>query len=146
MERVAQRNLEDVDHTFSALQLEYVRHYFWHAPFGAKAMNYAIRAGRVELEGRIENRLRKRIGNAEPFHDGWQTAIAVSKADALDFAMHATAACCRKCVEYWHGIPRGHDLTEREIEYLGELMRRYLRWRLPDLDDYPRAVPPRRAS
>jgi hypothetical protein len=143
--RVAGRNLNDVDHTFSALQLEYVRHYFWHVPFGMKAMNYAMRAGRIELESRIVKRLQQRIGSAEPYHDGWQTPISTSKADALDFAMHVTAACCRKCVEYWHGIPQGQALTDREIMYLGELMRKYLRARLPDLDDHPQIVPrPRR--
>jgi hypothetical protein len=139
MGRVARRDLEDVDHTFSALQLEYVRHYFWHAPFGEKAMKYALRAGRIELEARVVKRLRQRIGSAEPYHDGWQTPTAVSKADALDYAMHATAACCRVCAEYWHGIPRRRELTEHEIIYLAELVRRYLRVRLPELEDDPRA-------
>lgn len=138
--RVSQRDLADIDHTFSALQLEYIRHYFWHAPFGEKALSYALRAGRIELEARIVKRLRQRIGPAGPYHDGWQTPTAVSKADALDYAMHATAACCRVCAEYWHGIPQKRKLTEGEISYLAELMRRYLRVRLPDLDDGPQAV------
>lgn len=146
MERVAQQDLADVDHTFSALQQEYVRHYFWHVPFGEKALDYALRAGRIELEARIIRRLRQRIASAAPYHDGWQTPTASSKADALDYAMHAVAACCRKCAEYWHGIPRVRALTEDELTYLGELMRRYVRARLPNLDDGPQRAPKRARS
>lgn len=91
----------------------------------------------------MPRRLRSRIGKAEPFRDGTQTPIATEKADALDYSMHAVAACCRKCVEYWHGIPVGQPLTEEEIAYLAELMRRYLQARLPDLDDQPRKIPSR---
>ncbi|MDP9864881.1 MULTISPECIES: DUF4186 family protein [Streptosporangium] len=143
MERVAQRDLADIDHTFAALQRECIRHYFWHIPFGQRALNYAHRAGRLALEERMPRRLRSRIGKAEPFRDGTQTPIATEKADALDYSMHAVAACCRKCVEYWHGIPVGQPLTEEEIAYLAELMRRYLQARLPDLDDQPRKIPSR---
>lgn len=141
MERVARRDLSDVDHTFSALQLEYVRHYFWHVPFGDKALAQARRAGRIKLDEGITTRLHQRIASAEPYHDGWQTPTAASKADALDYAMHAVAACCRKCAQYWHGVASERPLSEAEIVYLGELMRRYLRSRLPDLDDGPRRQP-----
>jgi len=137
LKRVGGRNLEDIDYTFAALQREFIRHYFWHVPFGEKALSYALRAGRIKLEERVPRRLRSRIGHASSPYDGRQTPIKPDRADALDMAMHAVAACCRTCAEYWHGIPKGRTLSEEEISYLGELVHRFLRARLPDLDDLP---------
>jgi hypothetical protein len=65
------------------------------------------------------------------------------KADALDFALHAVAACCRKCAHYWHGLEMGRPLTEDEIAYLSELARRYLDARMPDLPEEGQRVPRR---
>jgi hypothetical protein len=138
MDRVAQRDLGDIDHTFSALQWEAVRHYFWHMPFGQRALNQATRLGRLALESGIEGHLRRRIGPAEPPFDGRQTPISERKANAYHYAQHAVAACCRTCVKNWHGIPVGRPLEGAEITYLADLMRRYLRARLPNLDDEPR--------
>jgi hypothetical protein len=135
LERTGLRDLSDVNHTFAALQTEAIRHYFWHAPFGEKALGYAERAGRRVLQERVERRIRSRIGGAEPFQDGRQTPVSADRADALDFALHAVAACCRTCAGYWHGLPKGRALTEDEIAYLSELARRYLAARLPDLPE-----------
>lgn len=133
LDRTGRRDLADIDHTFAALQTEAIRHYFWHVPFGPKALSYAQRAGRRALHERIAKRIRSRIGAAQPFRDGTQTPIDNARADALDFALHAIAACCRTCAGYWHGLPKGRPLTESEIGYLSELARRYLDARLPDL-------------
>jgi hypothetical protein len=144
LSRTAQRDLDDIDNTLASLQRECIRHYFWHVPFGQKALDYARRAGRVELEGRAIRRIRGRIGAAEPYRDGRQTPISRTSADALDYAMHAVAACCRKCASYWHGIEMGRPLAEDEVAYLSALACRYLRARLPDLPDGPGHVPRRR--
>lgn len=131
--RIAKKRLEDIDYTFSALQLEYVRHYFWHVQFSEKAMSQARRAAGRGLTASIETQIKRQIADAEPYRDGRQTPTAPSKATAFDYAMHAVAACCRQCVEYWHGIPRGQALSDEEISYLAELMRRYLITRMPEL-------------
>jgi hypothetical protein len=131
--RIAKKSLDDIDYTFSALQLEYVRHYFWHVQFSQKAMDQARRAVSRGLGAAIATRIKSRIADAEPYFDGRQTPTAPSKADAFDYAMHAVAACCRQCAEYWHGIPRGRALTDEEISYLAELMRLYLITRMPEL-------------
>lgn len=141
LQRTAARDLSDVDATFAALQRECIRHYFWHVPFGQKALDYARRAGRVELEARIERRVRSRIGKARHPVEGRQTPIARDRADALDFALHAVAACCRKCANYWHGISTGRPLEDEEVNYLTELVRAYTRARLPHLPDGPTNVP-----
>ena len=54
--------------------------------------------------------------------------------NAIYYAQHATATCCRRCVEYWHGIRRGRKLTEREVGYLAELVMVFVRERVPWVD------------
>jgi len=39
----------------------------------------------------------------------------------------ATATCCRKCLEKWHGIPKDRDLTSREIDYVVSVITRWLK-------------------
>ncbi len=146
LQRTAVRDFSDVDATFTALQRECIRHYFWHVPFGQKALNYARRLGRIALEARIGDRIRSRIGRAHHPAEGRQTPIAHDRADALDFTLHAVAACCRKCVNYWHGIPTGRPLEAGEVDYLTKLARAYIRARLADLPDEPTHVPRRRAN
>jgi ribosomal protein L34E len=141
LQRTAERDLSDIDATFAALQRECIRHYFWHVPWGQKGLNYALRKGRISLESGIEHVVRSRIGDAEPYRDGQQTPIDRNKANAYDYALHAVAACCRRCANYWHGIPTGRPLDDDEVAYLAELVRRYLQARLPDLQDEPMKVP-----
>jgi len=33
-------------------------------------------------------------------------------------AQHATATCCRKCIQKWHDIEKGRALNEEEIDYI----------------------------
>ena len=62
----------------------------------------------------------------------------------IHYAQHATASCCRKCMEYWHGIPQTQTLTDEQIEYFVELAMMYLKDRLPDLTYGGEHVPPAR--
>jgi hypothetical protein len=41
-------------------------------------------------------------------------------------AQHATATCCRTCLERWHGIPNGRQLTGDELSYAVELIGRWI--------------------
>jgi hypothetical protein len=40
--------------------------------------------------------------------------------------MHAVAACCRKCMEYWHGISREEPLSEADERYFAALVWAYV--------------------
>ena len=37
-------------------------------------------------------------------------------------AQHATATCCRGCLEKWHHIPQGREMTEKEQEYVVDII------------------------
>jgi hypothetical protein len=41
-------------------------------------------------------------------------------------AQHATATCCRGCLEKWHAIPKGRELTTDEVEHILAVIRRWL--------------------
>ena len=48
-------------------------------------------------------------------NDGKQTPM---KGHPVFIAQHATACCCRSCLEKWHHIPKGRELTDNEVNYI----------------------------
>jgi len=136
--RVHQREERDVEYTFDSLRFELIRHHFWHVPIDQRALNYATRKGRVGMIAAAENRIRRAIGPAEPAFDGRQTG---KSGNPLFYAQHATATCCRKCVEYWHGIPQGRELSEEEVAYCTGLVNKFIADRLPQLSEHGVKVP-----
>lgn len=40
------------------------------------------------------------------------------KGHPVFIAQHATATCCRSCLEKWHHIEKGKKLNEYEIKYI----------------------------
>ncbi|CAN5198226.1 hypothetical protein BH20GEM2_BH20GEM2_11270 [soil metagenome] len=68
--------------------------------------------------------VRERIAPAEPVNDGRQTPFGKHPAF---LAQHATATCCRRCLEKWHHIPRGRPLRPDEQRYVVEVLGRWLR-------------------
>ena len=141
-DQVHARDINDVGRTFASLRVELIRHYFWHIPMPQRAVDYATRKGWAGLRERIPKQLRSLVGGNEPFWDGRQTPREDSNSvNAIHIAQHATASCCRKCIEVWHGIPQGRELNSPEIGYLSELALRYLQERLPNLDDVGKLIP-----
>jgi hypothetical protein len=141
--RVHERALDDVDHTFSELRLELVRHHFWHVEIDEGALNHALRKGRIALLASVEKRLASSVGVEKPYRDGMQTPFS---GRVIYYAQHATASCCRTCIDYWHNIPKGRALTSEELTYLGGLVTRFIADRLPSLPDAPTKVPSRRRT
>jgi hypothetical protein len=140
-ERVHCRNTRDVENTFAMFKLEKVRHFFWHIPLSQRALNHARRKGRRGLRERVKKHLSTAIGPAHPWHDGRQTPMADDSPSAIPYGQHATATCCRKCLEYWHGIPQGEAISEQDLNYLTELLCRFLEERIPDLTEEGETIP-----
>ncbi len=65
----------------------------------------------------------KRLAPAEPANDGRQTPM---RHHPVFVAQHATATCCRGCLEKWHGIAKGHPLTPDEVTHVLAVLRRWL--------------------
>ena len=142
--RVHQRTLSDLEHTFASLKKELIRHFFWHIALGQRAINHARRKGKNCLRGGVRHHLENVIGPAQPFHDGHQTPMPVPEeaTSMYPYAQHATATCCRTCLEYWHGIPKGRALSGEELNYLVELVCRYIEDRIPEITDDGESIPP----
>jgi len=64
-----------------------------------------------------------RLVPARPENDGKQTPM---RGHPIFIAQHATATCCRRCLEKWHGIGRGRQLTEDEVAYILQVIQRWL--------------------
>lgn len=67
--------------------------------------------------------IRERLAPAEPKNDGRQTPM---RGHPIFLAQHATATCCRGCLQKWHGIPKGRELTAEEIEYVVAVLSHWL--------------------
>ncbi len=67
--------------------------------------------------------IEKRLAPANPANDGKQTPF---KNHPVFVAQHATATCCRGCLQKWHGIDMGRELLAEEKEYILTVLKRWL--------------------
>ncbi len=65
----------------------------------------------------------ERLAPAQPDNDGRQTPM---RGHPVFVAQHATATCCRGCLAKWHQIPRGKPLTEKQVEYVLDVIDKWL--------------------
>ncbi|WP_346966620.1 DUF4186 domain-containing protein [Bifidobacterium angulatum] len=94
---------------------------------------YARSKGKTTIDRHACELLRSRVGAANPVKDGKQTPW---RGHPVFTAQHATATCCRGCIEKWHHIPRGRELTDEEIRRLADLI---MVWIERDLIRHPAA-------
>lgn len=52
-------------------------------------------------------------------------ALTTSQTPA-GIAQHATATCCRGCLQKWRGIPKGRELDIAEKQYVLEVIKKWL--------------------
>lgn len=130
--RIDKRNLKDSQYTFTCLKYELVRHHYWHIPIDPTAKRLAMKKGLDALALWVPIRLRRSVGppRGEIFRDGMQTP---KRGNIVYYAQHATATCCRRCMEEWHGIGRDERLSEGEISYFTGLVLKYIVDRMPEL-------------
>ncbi|MBB2156329.1 DUF4186 domain-containing protein [Gluconacetobacter diazotrophicus] len=65
----------------------------------------------------------RRLAPARPARDGRQTPW---RGHPVFVAQHATATCCRGCLEKWHGLARGRELDAPERAYVLTVIRTWL--------------------
>jgi len=65
----------------------------------------------------------KRLAPAEPVKDGRQTPY---RGHPVFVAQHATATCCRTCLERWRQIPKGRALSRTEHAYVVDVICRWI--------------------
>lgn len=113
--------MRDIEELFAALGRSRFRRRF---RLGGKEAEYLRQRGIETILEHAWQFVRDRLADAEPAHDGKQTPM---RNHPVFIAQHATATCCRGCIEKWHHIPRGRALTEAEVAYLVKVIERWLR-------------------
>lgn len=110
----------DLDPLFERLDRSAFRRRF---RLGAAEARYLAQKGLETVLSHGETFVEERLAPAEPRNDGKQTPM---RNHPVFIAQHATATCCRGCLEKWHGIPRGRELTPEEKAYILAVLRRWL--------------------
>lgn len=115
------RTKEDFDAVFMALQQSRFRSRF---RLQGKEQEYLRTKGLALVLTHASEFIEKRLAPALPVKDGKQTPW---RGHPVFLAQHATATCCRGCLEKWHGIPRGRELSQSEQSYVVSVVERWLR-------------------
>ncbi|MBQ4491266.1 MAG: DUF4186 domain-containing protein [Pyramidobacter sp.] len=63
--------------------------------------------------------VRKKLAPAEPVNDGRQTPM---RGHPVFKSMHATACCCRGCLNKWYKVSLHRELTESEQQRIVNLL------------------------
>ena len=92
-----------------------------------KDREYIEKKGLETIKQHAEDFIRERIAPAVIPNDGKQTPM---HNHPVFIAQHATASCCRGCVEKWHGFRKGVELTKFQQNYLVGLIIEWLKRQL----------------
>lgn len=65
----------------------------------------------------------KRLAPKEILNDGKQTPM---RGHPVFIGQHATATCCRGCLEKWHHISKGKELSREEIDYIVNVIMKWI--------------------
>ena len=80
-----------------------------------KEIEYIKKNGLNKVEQHAYEFIKKNLAPSNIPNDGKQTP---THNHPVFPARHATATCCRGCLEKWHHIKKGKELTDNEIKYI----------------------------
>ena len=118
--------MRDLDEVFVALEGSAFRRRF---NLRGKERDYFERKGLGVILEHAKDFIEKRLAAAEPANDGKQTPM---RHHPVFIAQHATATCCRSCLQKWHAIPKGRALQEEEKQYVLSVLERWLKEQMSD--------------
>ena len=113
--------MRPLDEVFAALQKSSFRKGF---RLRAKELAYLQQKGLPLVMQHADDFIGKRLSPADIPNDGKQTPF---RGHPVFIAQHATACCCRQCLEKWHRSPRGRALDADEERYVMTVLERWLR-------------------
>jgi len=112
--------MRDMDELFAGLGRSKFRSRF---RLSGKEAEYLRDKGLETVLRHARDFVAKRLADAEPANDGKQTPM---RNHPVFVAQHATGTCCRGCLAKWHRIPKGKPLKQEHIDYIVEVLRRWL--------------------
>ena len=83
-----------------------------------KDLEYINKKGLKEITNHAYKFIIERL-KTNNLNDGKQTPM---KGHPVFIAQHATATCCRGCLEKWHHINKNKELSNKEINYIVSLI------------------------
>ena len=84
-----------------------------------KDRQYIAKKGIDVIRSHAEKFIKERLAPANPPKDGRQTPL---RGHPVFIAQHATACCCRKCLNKWYKVPIGVELTPVQQEKIVNLI------------------------
>lgn len=88
-----------------------------------KELSYVEEKGLEKIREHAYEFINKNLVPAAIPNDGAQTPM---RNHPVFIARHATATCCRGCLEKWHHIKKGVKLTDNQINYVVELIMEWI--------------------
>ena len=110
-----------IDKKLDALKLSKFRSGF---KLRKKEIAYTKEKGMDLIKTQAYDFIEKKLAPAYPENDGAQTPM---KNHPVFIAQHATATCCRGCLEKWHHIPKGQELTREQQNYVVALIMNWIK-------------------
>jgi exodeoxyribonuclease V alpha subunit len=92
--------------------------------FRAKELEYIKDKGQDKIKSHAEDFIRDRVAPAEPVNKGKQTPM---RGHPVFIVQHATATCCRGCIEKWHKLTQHCQLTPSEQEYIVSVIMEWIK-------------------
>jgi exodeoxyribonuclease V alpha subunit len=82
-------------------------------------IDYINEKGMDVIKSHTVDFIKEKLQPTNPKNDGKQTPM---KGHPTFIAMHACGCCCRGCLEKWHHIEKGRELTKDECNYIYKLL------------------------
>ncbi|MCR5150910.1 MAG: DUF4186 domain-containing protein [Clostridiales bacterium] len=100
--------MQTIDEALNKLEKSKFRSSFY---LTKKEQLYLEEKGTAVIKQHAEDFVRQKLAGAEPVNDGRQTPM---HGHPVFKAMHATACCCRGCLNKWYKVPLHKELTETQ--------------------------------
>ena len=88
-----------------------------------KEKAYIDKNGMEKIKEHAYDFIKNMLAPAYPDNDGAQTPM---KNHPVFIAQHATGTCCRGCLDKWHKIPKGVELTDNQVNYVVALIMEWI--------------------
>lgn len=88
-----------------------------------KDIEYTKLKGIEKIKEHAYDFINNRLAPEVILNDGKQTPM---RGHPVFIAQHATATCCRECLNKWYHIKKGHKLTQSEIDYIVALLMEWI--------------------
>ncbi len=134
-ERCYARDPHDFDALIVEMRKELIRDVYWSEPLPERIRRLALARDREALRTSHAKLLQRELAPPQSENPWLQMHTYFANKEGariIHCAQHATATCCRKCLEQWYGIPREQHLTDVELDYFGRLTWRYTEQRLAE--------------